>query len=179
MTLRVLAAQQRRIRRIFVDEYQDVDPAQARLIDLLAAGADELVVVGDPDQAIFAFRGAVAGAMSAIDVDETVALTQSRRLPPLLVQASRRVAQRIPGPVTHRGIAAAAPGPPGASLELRVLPRASAEAAYVAHQLRRAHLTDGVPWSRMAVLMRSPASSAARIPAPWRPPGCPSPGVHH
>ncbi|HEY7815096.1 MAG TPA: ATP-dependent helicase, partial [Nakamurella sp.] len=159
----VLAAQQRRIRRIFVDEYQDVDPAQARLIDLLATGADELVVVGDPDQAIFGFRGAVAGAMSAIEVDETVALTQSRRLPPLLVQASRRVADRIPGPVTHRGITAVAPGPSGASLEVRVLPRTSAEAAFVADQLRRAHLTDGVPWSQMAVLMRSPAASAARI----------------
>ena len=40
-----LAAEQGRIRRIFVDEYQDVDPAQAVLIETLAAGADELVVV--------------------------------------------------------------------------------------------------------------------------------------
>ena len=41
----VLADEQARVRRIFVDEYQDVDPAQARLIELLSSGADELVVV--------------------------------------------------------------------------------------------------------------------------------------
>lgn len=157
----VLAAQQRRTRRIFVDEYQDVDPAQARLIDLLAAGADELVVVGDPDQAIFAFRGAVAGAMSAIQVDETVALTRSRRLPPVLVEGSRRVAAHIPGPVTHREITSA--GLEAGSLEVRVLANVSAEASFVADQLRRAHLVDGVPFSDMAVLLRAPSSSAGRV----------------
>jgi len=43
---------------ISVDEYQDVDPLQYRLLRLLAPGEANLCVVGDPDQAIYAFRGA-------------------------------------------------------------------------------------------------------------------------
>ena len=54
----LLRLERARRRRIFVDEYQDTDPAQAELLELLADGADELVIVGDPDQSIYAFRGA-------------------------------------------------------------------------------------------------------------------------
>src|SRR5699024_4389476 len=71
----VLAAEQSRIRRVFVDEYQDVDPAQAAMVEQLASGADEVVVVGDPDQAIYAFRGADPGALRRFAADRTVGLT--------------------------------------------------------------------------------------------------------
>ena len=47
-----------RYRAVFVDEYQDTDPAQERLLQALAGGGRDVVVVGDPDQAIYAFRGA-------------------------------------------------------------------------------------------------------------------------
>ena len=57
----LLARERSRRRHIFVDEYQDTDPAQARLLALLADGAEELVLVGDPDQSIYAFRGADPG----------------------------------------------------------------------------------------------------------------------
>ena len=53
----LLARERARRRQVFVDEYQDVDPAQEELLRMLAAGADELVAVGDPDQSIYAFRG--------------------------------------------------------------------------------------------------------------------------
>ena len=43
---------------MFVDEYQDTDPAQERLLQALAGDGRDLVVVGDPDQAIYGFRGA-------------------------------------------------------------------------------------------------------------------------
>ncbi len=46
---------------ISVDEYQDVDPLQYRLLRLLAPGEANLCAVGDPDQAIYAFRGADVG----------------------------------------------------------------------------------------------------------------------
>ena len=49
---------QRRYRWISVDEYQDVNAAQYRLLRLLAAGGANLCVIGDPDQAIYGFRGA-------------------------------------------------------------------------------------------------------------------------
>ncbi len=105
----LLAAEQTRIRRIFVDEYQDVDPAQVNLIDLLASGADELIVFGDPDQAIYAFRGSDPGALRDIEVDATVSLTVSRRLAPAVLDATRRVAAQLPGVFAHRDLVAAQP----------------------------------------------------------------------
>src|SRR5258708_26708193 len=43
---------------VFVDEYQDCDPAQEALLHALAGDGRDLVAVGDPDQSIYAFRGA-------------------------------------------------------------------------------------------------------------------------
>ncbi|MBK8049973.1 MAG: UvrD-helicase domain-containing protein [Anaerolineales bacterium] len=54
----VLAALHARYRWLSVDEYQDVNLAQVRLLSLLAAGGANLCVIGDPDQAIYGFRGA-------------------------------------------------------------------------------------------------------------------------
>src|SRR4051812_6470393 len=168
----VLAAEQARVRRIFVDEYQDVDPAQARLVAMLASGADELVVFGDPDQSIYAFRGSDPGALRDIEVDRTVFLTTSRRLAPNLLAATRRVVDHLPGASPHRALTTV-PGmqetspdggnapqlPPLGEVVVRTLPTAAREAAFIADELRRAHLRCGVPWSRMAVLVRSPVAT--------------------
>src|SRR5207247_6013268 len=43
---------------VLVDEYQDTDPAQEALLHALAGDGRELIAVGDPDQSIYAFRGA-------------------------------------------------------------------------------------------------------------------------
>jgi superfamily I DNA/RNA helicase/RecB family exonuclease len=155
----VLATYQQRIRRIFVDEYQDVDPAQAQLVDLLASGADEFVVVGDPDQSVYAFRGAATGALDRVIVDETVPHGPSYRLPSALRAATRRVAERLPGQAAHRALRPADLAAP-ATLHVRVLGSADREATFVADQLRRAHLQRQVPWSAMAILLRSPSGSA-------------------
>src|SRR5215216_4883187 len=50
----------REIDCVFVDEYQDTDPAQVRLLAAVAGNGRDVVVVGDPDQSIYAFRGAEA-----------------------------------------------------------------------------------------------------------------------
>ena len=157
----LLAAEQRRVRRIFVDEYQDVDPAQARLVSVLAAGADELVVFGDPDQSIYAFRGAEPTALRDVDVDATVALTASRRLPATILTATRRVAAHLPGQAGHRELRSVDRSRVDGSVEVEVFSSAAREAAAVADKLRRAHLLDGTPWKSMAVLLRAPASGLA------------------
>jgi superfamily I DNA/RNA helicase/RecB family exonuclease len=165
---------------VLVDEYQDSDPAQESLLMALAGDGRELIAVGDPDQSIYAFRGADVRALTEFpDRFRTadghpapvVALRACRRSGPVLLAASRRVARRLPaapaapgGPVPG----AAAPGRPGSHRDLVPVPGAPAgevrilvadsstqEAALVADTLRRAHLADGVPWSSMAVLVRS------------------------
>ncbi len=47
-----------RFRHVFVDEYQDTDPGQVRLLQAIAGDGADLTVVGDPHQSIYAFRGA-------------------------------------------------------------------------------------------------------------------------
>lgn len=54
----VAVAALRRVRHLHVDEYQDVNPAQEALIEQMAARAETLMVLGDDDQALYAWRGA-------------------------------------------------------------------------------------------------------------------------
>ena len=49
---------------VFVDEYQDSDPAQESLLLALAGDGRELIAVGDPDQSIYEFRGADVRALA-------------------------------------------------------------------------------------------------------------------
>jgi superfamily I DNA/RNA helicase/RecB family exonuclease len=155
---------------VLVDEYQDSDPAQESLLLALAGDGRELIAVGDPDQSIYAFRGADVQALTefgdrfrtaAGQPAPVVALRTCRRSGPVLLAASRRVARRLPaapsapgGSASHRDLVPASPTPPG---EVRILVADSStqEAALVADTLRRAHLADQVPWSAMAVLVRS------------------------
>jgi superfamily I DNA/RNA helicase/RecB family exonuclease len=161
----LLAAERSKRRHIFVDEYQDTDPAQAELLALLAAGAEELILVGDPDQSIYAFRGADESAIRDVDTRfgevPVVALSTSRRAGPTLLAASRRVAERLPGRAEQRRLVAADGLAPG-NAEVGVFRSASEEAAFVAGTLRRAHL-DGLPWSKMAVLVRSTTTALATL----------------
>jgi superfamily I DNA/RNA helicase/RecB family exonuclease len=158
-----LLAGERALRRhLFVDEYQDTDPAQAELLGLLAETADEVVLVGDPDQSIYAFRGADASALSSVDerfgrggAVPVIALDVCRRSGPDLLAASRRVAARLPGRAEQRALRSALDEP--GTMRSRVFRTSSEEAAHIAGVLRRAHL-DGLPWSRMAVIVRSTAA---------------------
>lgn len=219
---------------VFVDEYQDTDPAQEFLLQQLAGDGRDLIAVGDPDQSIYGFRGAdVRGILRFPERFRTldgrdapvVALRVCRRSGVDLLTATRRIASRLPAapaplpdptspPVPdptpsldpaplpdlggsdparisgapssavplpsadrldaaesddltpravargaarargHRELSPLDDAEPG---EARVLlaDSTSQEAAVVADTLRRAHLIDGVPWHRMAVLVRS------------------------
>ena len=151
-----------RHRFVVVDEYQDTDPAQAELLSLLA-GSGELLVVGDPDQSIYAFRGAdpdgvrrFAEAFRARDgaPARVLSLRTCRRCGPRLIEASRRLAARLGGSGPHRELVASADAPSG-HVEALVFGSAGAEATYVANRLRQAHLLGDIAWSRMAVLVRA------------------------
>ena len=157
---------------VLVDEYQDTDPAQEELLHALAGDGRELIVVGDPDQSIYGFRGADTRAIMRFAdrfrspdgrPAQVIALRTSRRSGPVLLAASRRVARRLPGALGtqapnaetgHRELAAG-PGTEPGTVRVMIAASATQEAAVIADTLRRAHLMDGVSWSSMAVLVRS------------------------
>ncbi|HEX3610470.1 MAG TPA: ATP-dependent DNA helicase [Sporichthyaceae bacterium] len=156
---------------VLVDEYQDVDPAQVRLLRQIAGDGRELIAFGDPDQSIYAFRGAevreileFGDRFRALDgtAAPTVVLEVSRRATPGLLAASRQVARRLPVSglsaavaLRHRGLRSVLPPGPESEVEVRLFGSAAAELSHVADVLRRAHLEEGTPWSAMAVLVRS------------------------
>lgn len=162
---------------VFVDEYQDTDPAQVRLLHALAGnrgstpgggGGRDLIAFGDPDQSIYAFRGADVNGI--LDFPETFrradgapapvgVLTTSRRSGDRLLAATRLLTRRMPltrlpsaKVRAHRELRAVREG---GGVEAYTYPTASTELDNIADLLRRAHLEDGVPWSEMAVLVRA------------------------
>jgi superfamily I DNA/RNA helicase/RecB family exonuclease len=151
---------------VFVDEYQDSDPAQESLLLALAGDGRELIAVGDPDQSIYEFRGADVRALTEFpqrfrtadgQPAPVISLQTCRRSGQTLLAASRRVARRLPrGPAgSHRNLIAGNQDP--GEVRILIADSSTQEAALVADTLRRAHLADGVPWSCMAVLVRSAA----------------------
>ncbi len=157
---------------VFVDEYQDTDPSQVRLLQALAGDGRDLVVVGDPDQSIYAFRGAdvrgileFPGEFRRADGTraDVIALSTTRRFGARLLTASRRIAAGIgiKGSIDPETFGkfrnpVAEPGPFGPGrVEIFTFSSSGAETDHIADMLRRAHLEDGVPWSEMAVLVRS------------------------
>lgn len=166
----------RRFTHVFVDEYQDTDPGQVALLQALAGDGRDLVVVGDPHQSIYAFRGAevrgildfpAAFAQVGGAPADVVALRTTRRFGPRILVATQRVAGRIglPGSIAAEAretflspVALAGPAGPG-RVVVRTFDTDRAEAEHLADLLRRAHLEDGVAWHDMAVLVRSGRAS--------------------
>ncbi|GAA4538278.1 ATP-dependent DNA helicase [Streptomyces collinus] len=153
---------------VYVDEYQDTDPAQVRLLDALAGGGRTLVAFGDPDQSIYAFRGADVNGI--LDFPHAFPRADGRPAPVTVLRTSRRsgagllaatrlLTQRMPltrlpaeKVRAHRELA---PVRDGGRVEAYTYPTSGTELDNIADILRRAHLEDGVPWKDMAVLVRA------------------------
>ncbi|WP_330478585.1 ATP-dependent helicase [Streptomyces platensis] len=171
---------------VYVDEYQDTDVAQVRLLRALAGnhGATgtpgspgrTLVAFGDPDQSIYAFRGADVNGI--LDFPETfrrgdgtpapvAVLGTSRRSGATLLAATRLLTRRMP--LTRlpaqkvRAHREPAPVRDGGRVEVYTYPTPGAELDNIADILRRAHLEDGVPWREMAVLVRAGGRSLPAV----------------
>ncbi len=157
---------------VFVDEYQDTDTGQVALLRAIAGDGRDLVVVGDPHQSIYAFRGAEVRGVLDFPTHfpradgspaEVVALATTRRFGPRLLTAAQRIAGRIglPGSIPESAREAflaptADAGDRGAGrVTIRTFDSDRAEAEHLADLLRRAHLEDGIAWDEMAVLVRS------------------------
>ncbi|WP_121162106.1 ATP-dependent DNA helicase [Micromonospora pisi] len=159
----LLAGVRRRLAYVYVDELADTDPAQMELLALVASGGKSLVAFADPDSSTYAFRGADPAGVANFPlrfrtasgaVARTVLLSTGYRTGAGLLAATARVARRLRGPIAHRQLAPLPDAEPG-TVQVRTFRSATSESAYLAHALRSAHLIDGMPWSRMAVLVRS------------------------
>ena len=123
---RLLQKYQKLFQIIYVDEFQESDRAQRKLLQLLSG--PELVIFADPDSAVGRFRGADPDNLIS-DLEQfgiKKKITLDKRLRPI------------------------------ASQQVALLSSASEEANFIAHQFRSAHLTSKMPWSQMAVIVRSP-----------------------
>jgi superfamily I DNA/RNA helicase/RecB family exonuclease len=147
----LLAAERNRIRLLLVDDAQHLDPQAARLVRVLSAGAELTVIAGDTTQSVFSYRGADPSLLRG---DEpAITLTRSFRCAPVITNAITTVARRLPGADAARQVTSAEDRPGALRVQIAATPHA--ESALIADALRRAHLVDGVPWSQMAVIVRS------------------------
>ncbi|MEJ2866046.1 ATP-dependent DNA helicase [Actinomycetospora sp. OC33-EN07] len=159
----LLEAERAAVRHLVVDDVQDMDPQQIELARALGAAADDWLLAGDPDSSVLGFRGADPALLRDADPGglATVVLPVDHRSRPALRDAVARVVAALPGAGpgrTRRAPATEDDDDPG-RVTVDVYATAGRQAAAVADRLRRAHLTDGVPWSRMAVLVRSVSGS--------------------
>ena len=134
----ILQTIQARFRWISVDEYQDVNGAQYRLLRLLAAGGANLCVIGDPDQAIYGFRGADHRYFLSFAEDfpggQRLFLERNYRSAQAILDAATQVISRNPD---HQATALIADFAEQVKLDVYRAPTDKAEAEYVVHQVEQ------------------------------------------
>jgi DNA helicase II / ATP-dependent DNA helicase PcrA len=145
LPLRLLAANpdlvdhyRSRYRWISVDEYQDIDAAQYQLIRLMVPEGGNLCVIGDPDQAIYGFRGAEVGYFQRFCEDfptaRTVVLARNYRSTQTIVDAALQLIAPA-SLVADRRLEARGLGPE--QIEIHACATDRAEAELVVHTIER------------------------------------------
>jgi superfamily I DNA/RNA helicase/RecB family exonuclease len=145
---------------VLVDEYQDTSRAQARLLSHLVIDHRNIVAAADPYQSIYSFRGTDLENVSRfpsefLDRDGRPAtrlvLTTSHRVPAAILSAAVRVTQHdLPG-----AAGPVVPAPGLGSVETYRFDQQTEEAEWIAAEVTRMHLEQGIPYRRIAVFVRS------------------------
>ncbi len=145
---------------VVADEYQDTSPAQAALA-MACVGTDTgFVVAADPYQSVFSFRGADIAKVYSFPADVAAAL--DRRSERIVLDTSLRV----PSGILDRAVAVTSRELPGGagkvistrgggSVACHEFATIGEEAEWIASDVERIHLVDGVPLDRIAVFVRS------------------------
>ena len=151
-------------RHFVVDEYQDVNPLQQRLLDAWLGGRDDVTVVGDASQTIYSFTGATSGYL--VDFPRrrreavVVRLVRDYRSTPQVVGLANAVIRQARGTEAKLRLELVGQRPPGPEPDLRIFPDEPAEAAAVAARCRQL-IAAGTPAREIAVLFRTNAQSEA------------------
>jgi len=156
----VLEHYQERFSFINVDEYQDTNPAQYRLVRLLSQGHRNLCVVGDDDQGIYSWRGADLRNILEFERDfpdaKVVRLERNYRSTRTILEAANHVVSRIAGRKEKRLWTDREDGEP---IRFLFAPSGPEEAAYVAEEINRLVEERGYRHRDIAVFYRTNAQS--------------------
>ncbi len=167
---------QRRFRWVSVDEFQDLDAAQYALLRLLVPPDGHLAAIGDPDQAIYGFRGADVGCFQRFSEDfanaRTFHLTRNYRSTQTIVDAALQLIAPA-SLVAGRRLEAGGLGPE--TIEIHACATERAEAEFVVHSVERlvggstffsldsdratGHEAEGLSFADIAVLYRTDAQA--------------------
>ncbi len=153
----VLARWQERYQYILVDEYQDTNRAQLMLIRHLAEKHKNICVVGDDDQAIYAWRG--ADVRNILEFEDhfpgakVVKLEQNYRSRASIIEVANAVIAKRTDTRHQKQLFTERPGTD--KLELIIAPSPEGEAQHVARELKRLIRDEGMRAKNLAVLYRS------------------------
>jgi DNA helicase-2/ATP-dependent DNA helicase PcrA len=146
-------------RHVLVDEYQDTNHAQYRLLQLIAGEHRNLAVVGDEDQAIYSFRGADIRNILEFQDDypeaEVVRLEQNYRSTETILKAANAVVAHNRGRLGKTLWTALGEGD---KIKIRELDDEHAEARFVVGEIERL-VDEGVSRAEIAVFYRTNAQS--------------------
>jgi superfamily I DNA/RNA helicase/RecB family exonuclease len=146
---------------VLVDEYQDTTLAQAVILERLAAAHGNISAVGDPYQSVYSFRGAELDNIARFPERFEAAtgrpvrhlvLGTSFRVPQAILDAAVRVTAGGQLPGTGGPVV---PAPGDGAVETFCFDQQTHEAEWIASEIEHTHLRDGIPYGRMAVLVRS------------------------
>ena len=155
-----LAYWQQRFEHVLVDEFQDTNAAQYRLVKLLAAQHTNLCVVGDDDQAIYGWRGADVRHMLSFQQDfpgaTLIKLEQNYRSTQVILDAANGV---IAENTRRLGKTLFTATPGGEPVTLLAAADERDEAEWLAAELVRRSAEADVPYEGMAILYRTNAQS--------------------
>lgn len=146
---------QQRLEYIMIDEYQDIDELQYRLMKVLCAHHNNLFIVGDPDQTIYTWRGASVRYILDFDKEffavRTIPMMENYRSTPQIVAAANSLIDKN----TQRIRKTLLPKlPDGPAVGYHHAKTATAEAGWIAAQIREL-VGQGVPYRDVAILYRA------------------------
>lgn len=152
---KVLEKYQDRFRYLMIDEYQDTNPAQFRLAELLAGKYGNLCVVGDDDQSIYGWRGAEVKNILNFKADAVIKLEQNYRSTSGILDAANAV---IKNNQNRHGKSLWSASKSNELIEVFNAPTDADEANAVVGRILR-YKEQGFRWKDMAILYRSNALS--------------------
>ncbi|MEA4912497.1 MAG: 3'-5' exonuclease [Oscillospiraceae bacterium] len=146
---------QRRLAYIMIDEFQDIDPLQYRLMEVLCGYHGNLFIVGDPDQTVYTWRG--ASVRFLLDFDQafprvkTILMTENYRSTPQILAAANSLISKNKDRIEKDLLPTLPDGPPVLCFHAE---NDEGQARWIAQQIKALH-EGGVPYRDVTLLYRA------------------------